>query len=111
MNGMDAVTGQKISGDDHIRQSVTDILKTPIGSRIMLRNYGSRLFDLIDRPINNQTTVELIAATAEALGQWEPRISLKKVTVSRPSLGHLTINIEYIYTSTGQNGQMQGIQL
>lgn len=111
MRGMDAITGRMLSGDDHIRQSVTDILGTPLGSRIMLRNYGSRLFDLIDRPINNQTTVELIAATAEALGQWEPRISLKKVTVSRPGSGRLAIGIEYTYTSTGQNGQMQGIQL
>ncbi len=111
MNGMDARTGKALSGDDHIRQSVNDILGTPLGSRVMLRDYGSRLFDLIDHPINPQTTVELIAATAEALAKWEPRIVLKQVSVARPTSGELSISISYLYTDTGQAGQLQGVSL
>lgn len=33
---------------DHIRQSVQDILTTPIGTRIMRREYGSLIYQLID---------------------------------------------------------------
>lgn len=111
MNGMDARTGKNLSGDEHIRQSVSDILGTPLGARIMLRDYGSRLFDLIDHPINSQTTVEIISATAEALAKWEPRISLNHVSVTRPAAGQLSISIKYTYTDTGQAGQLQGVSL
>ncbi|MBB2777202.1 UNVERIFIED_ORG: phage baseplate assembly protein W, partial [Comamonas terrigena] len=40
---MDRTTGRRISGIDHVRQSVADILTTPLGSRLERRNYGSLL--------------------------------------------------------------------
>jgi len=67
MRGTDAKTGKPLSGVAHLRQSIRDILTTPLGSRVMRRNYGSRLFDLVDNPLNDQTLVEIFAATAEAL--------------------------------------------
>ena len=39
--GMNSQTGLSISEVEHIRQSVRDILVTPIGSRVMRREYGS----------------------------------------------------------------------
>jgi phage baseplate assembly protein W len=41
MQGMNRNTGRKLSGVDHLRQSIVDILTTPIGSRVMRRDYGS----------------------------------------------------------------------
>ncbi len=52
MRGMSNKTGKELEGIEHLKQSIIDILTTPIGSRIMRREYGSRLFELIDRPIN-----------------------------------------------------------
>lgn len=49
MLGMDRNTGKLLSGTDHIRQSIVDILTTPLGTRVMLPEYGSKLFDLVDR--------------------------------------------------------------
>ncbi len=46
--GMNSHTGLSISEADHIRQSVRDILLTPVGSRVMRREYGSLLSALID---------------------------------------------------------------
>ena len=68
MNGINAHTGQALSGQEHLRQSVADILRTPLGTRLMRRDYGSRLFDLIDAPVNNVWKSECYAAVAEALG-------------------------------------------
>jgi phage baseplate assembly protein W len=82
MMGMDARTGQALSGDAHLAQSIADILATPIGTRVMRRPYGSRLPDLIDAPANAATRVQLYAATATALMRWEPRITIKRVTLS-----------------------------
>jgi phage baseplate assembly protein W len=82
MMGMDARTGKALSGDAHLAQSIADILATPLGTRIMRRDYGSRVPDLIDAPANAATRVQLYAATATALMRWEPRITLKRVVLS-----------------------------
>ena len=50
MNGINAHTGQALSGIDHLRQSIRDILTTRIGTRVMRRDYGSRLPTLVDTP-------------------------------------------------------------
>lgn len=83
MAGMNINTGERLSGLAHLRQSIADILTTPIGTRVMRRDYGSRLFELIDQPHNGATQVRLYAATAEALLKWEPRIRLTQVKLYR----------------------------
>ncbi len=78
-SGMDRTTGKPLTGIDHLRQSILDILSTRIGSRVMRRDYGSRVAELIDAPVNNAFAVALYAAVAEALDKWEPRFKLKKL--------------------------------
>jgi len=53
MLGMDRRTGLPLSGLDHLRQSIEDILTTPIGSRRMRPGYGSRLRRYVDLPVND----------------------------------------------------------
>ena len=79
---MNRTTGQAIDGTDHLAQSIADILLTPYGSLIGLREYGSRLFDLLDAPVNAATRVLLYAAVATALMRWEPRISIQRVLIA-----------------------------
>ena len=83
MAGMNLLTGERLAGLAHLRQSIADILSTPIGTRVMRRDYGSLLFELIDQPDNGSTQVRLYAATAEALLKWEPRIKLTQVKLYR----------------------------
>ncbi len=40
MKGMDAKTGKVLEGLEHLKQSIIDILTTPVSSRIMRRDYG-----------------------------------------------------------------------
>lgn len=79
--GMNAATGKPMEGIAHIRQSVAKILTTPIGSRIMRRDFGSLLPELIDAPINPRTRLQIMAATATAVIKWEPRIRPAKVSL------------------------------
>lgn len=81
MAGMNRLTGAAMDGIDHIRQSVADILGTPIGTRVGRRDYGSLLPDLIDQPMTPANMLRLYAATAVALARNEPRIRLKRVAV------------------------------
>lgn len=95
MIGMDRTTGKSLQGVDHLRQSIADILTTPIGSRVMRRDYGSELPDLLDQPDNGATRVRIYAATATALMRWEPRLKLSRVSLgygTRP--GQVVLDIE-----------------
>ncbi|MFA7597668.1 MAG: GPW/gp25 family protein [Novosphingobium sp.] len=81
MSGMHRATGKALAGEDHIAQSIADILTTPLGSLVMRRDYGSRLPELIDAPLNRATSLLLIAATAGAIRRWEPRVRLTRVSL------------------------------
>lgn len=79
MTGMDRATGRALDGDAHLRQSIADILTTPLGTRVMRRDYGSQLPELIDQPLNEATRTRLFGATATALQRWEPRLRLRRI--------------------------------
>lgn len=81
MIGMDRTTGAVLSGVAHLAQSIGDILTTPIGSRVMRRDYGSALFELFDQPMNALGKLRAIAATADAIRRWEPRIRLTRIAI------------------------------
>lgn len=95
MRGMDATTGRVIDGDAHLCQSIADILTTPLGTRVMRRDYGSLLPSLIDAPFNGSTRVQLYGAIATALMRWEKRIQLSKVDVVSGEIpGRVVVTLE-----------------
>ncbi|PZW86740.1 MULTISPECIES: GPW/gp25 family protein [unclassified Pseudomonas] len=81
MIGMDRRTGQPLSGVTHLRQSIEDILTTPLGSRRMRPEYGSQLRRYVDLPVNEGWKSAVQAEVARALGRWEPRLKLERVKV------------------------------
>ncbi|KAG8290585.1 hypothetical protein J6590_079724 [Homalodisca vitripennis] len=109
MKGMNAKTGKALEEIDHLKQSIIDILTTPVNSRIMRRSYGSRLFELVDKPINRDLTLEIYAATAEALGKFERRFKLEKVKIEGVKEGRVTLNLEGVYLSEGKFINISGI--
>ncbi|UWR70322.1 GPW/gp25 family protein [Phaeobacter inhibens] len=111
MNGINASTGKPLSGLAHLRQSVRDILTTPIGTRVMRRDYGSRLYRLVDAPMNDATRLEMMAATYEALETWEPRLQLDQVAVDMPEPGGVIVSIQGQYLPTGEPVTLDGIEV
>lgn len=112
--GMHAADGVDIDGLAHLRQSVADILTTPVGSRVMRREYGSRLFELVDRPANAATLMQLYAATAQALARWEPRLALQSVIMDdskRLGDGQIGLTLTGVYTPERQPITLEGIVL
>lgn len=97
MRGIDATNGRAIEGLDHLKQSIRDILTTPVGSRVMRRDYGSRLFQMTSAPMNQSTIVDLYAATADALRKWEPRIKVTNVKVTRAIPGAVDLELTGTY--------------
>lgn len=107
--GMNAETGRELTGLEHLKQSIADILNTPIGSRVMRRDYGSRLFELIDAPINRSTVVDIVAETAEALMKWEDRLVVSDVDVTSAVVGQIVLRITGKYKLDGKTVQLDGI--
>lgn len=106
--GLSAATGRAISGDDHLRQSLADILSTPIGSRVMDRDYGSRVPELLDAPMSPRLVADLVASTAEAIFRWEPRVRLKRVLVNAATVaGHLTLDL--VVVVRGRELKLEGV--
>ena len=81
MIGMDRRTGKPLSGLDHLRQSIEDILATPVGSRRMRPEYGSQLRRFVDLPVNEGWKSAVQAEVARSLQRWEPRLKLEHVQV------------------------------
>ncbi len=81
MIGMDRRTGLSLSGIEHVRQSIEDILTTPLGSRRMRPEYGSNLRRYVDLPVTGGWKSAVQAEVARALLCWEPRLKLERVRV------------------------------
>ena len=109
MPGMNATTGRQLSERQHLAQSVQDILTTPLGSRVMRRNYGSLLPELLDQPLNGPTVLRVYSATVVALMTWEPRLRVQHITrqVSTTRPGRLTLCITAQQVATGETFDME----
>lgn len=85
MRGMNANTGRTLTGAAHLIQSLNRILTTPLGSRLMRREFGCDLVNLIDAPNHATTQAQLYAAVATSLMRWEPRLRIERVQLTQPS--------------------------
>lgn len=110
MRGMDGSTGKPLDGLAHLRQSIADILWTPIGTRVMRRDYGSRLPDLIDRPMTPELMVDVYAETAAALRKWEPRFRLRRVVLVPSPDGVATLDLYGDELIDGREITLQGVR-
>jgi phage baseplate assembly protein W len=100
---MNRETGGAINNLAHISQCVTDILSTRIGTRVMRREYGSLLPELVDHPFNDVTRLRVYAATVMALMRWETRISLSRVQFTGANLlGQASLDLEGSVVDTNQ---------
>ena len=99
--GLRRSTGGTITDAEHISQSLSDILRTPVGSRVMRRDYGSLLSSMIDQPQTPALELQIKVACYFAVLKWEPRITLSVVTTERQSDGRMVVSLTGEIASTG----------
>ncbi len=110
-SNMNVNTGKTISEISHIKQSIANILSTPIGSRVMRRDYGSRLFERIDQPINGELIAEIYSDIVEAISTWEPRFEVEQVTLQSIDKGKIVIDLEGSFVKDGQKIVLENISI
>jgi hypothetical protein len=91
--GLDRNAGRYLTGVAHLRQSIIDILTTPLGSRLMRPEYGSNLPRMVDLPVNKGWISAVQAEMARSLRRWEPRLKLRRVTVVSVIDGQVNLTI------------------
>jgi phage baseplate assembly protein W len=110
--GINATTGRAMTGADHLKQSIRDILTTRIGTRVMRRQYGSRLPELVDNPMSEALKADLFAESAQALARWEPRFRLDRVYLESASPeGRIVIGIEGRILINDEIITLEGIEI
>ena len=92
------------AGIDDIDESISLILGTSLGERVMRPKFGCRIHDLVYAPIHGNTLGLAERYVREALGWWEPRIEVTTVDVradrEAADVGRLLILISYRVRAT-----------
>ena len=90
------------SGESDIEQAIHLILGTAPGDRVMRPEFGCRAHELLFAPRDATTEGLMVYYVEQALGRWEPRISVEHVRVvngSEPD-GSLIVEIDYVIKTT-----------
>lgn len=105
-------TGLNTNMLEQLKQSVADILTTLKGTRVMRRDYGSNLPELIDQPLNDVTRMQVYAVVASDLMDQEPRIQLKQVQLLPATAPYkATLRIEGNVLINGQDHYLNDLEV
>lgn len=110
---MSRETGQPIDSMAHLIQSIKDIITTKVGERVIVRDYGCELPNLVDQPINSLWAIRVFGALADALDKWEPRLRVYRVGVDASQIhqGVVGVTIDGLYLPTGRVVKLENIQV
>lgn len=109
--GANVNSGSILEGRNHLRQSIVDALRTPVGSRVMRPSYGSRLFFLLDRPGSDDTRAEVIAAVVETLINCVPQVTPEQVIPEEIGKGYIRLSLTVKDTKTEAEVNFKGLEV
>ena len=75
--GTSALVNATMSDWEHVQQSLRILLSTPIGSRLMRREYGCDLKNIVDQKLTTRNILLIYSAAATAIQRWEPRYRMR----------------------------------
>ena len=92
--------------ENSIEESITLILSTKLGERLMRPDFGCRIHELLFAPNTIDTHNLVIFYVTEALQQWEDRIILNHIDVSTHSDTSIDIRLNYKIEGSNSNYNM-----
>jgi len=91
-----------LSGDEDVDAALRLILSTAPGERVMRPDFGCGIWDLLFAPVEPNTLGLMVQAVREAVGRWEPRVTVDNV-VAGPDAGdpsRVLIRVDYRIRAT-----------
>lgn len=92
-----------VTGHEAIERSITMILSTAPGERVMRPDFGCAVWNMLFDPVNDNTLGLMAQSVRQALGQWEPRIDVQSVTAMPDPDDHSLVMIEIDYQVKATN--------
>lgn len=77
--GVDHTGSLRMTNGSDLADSITVVLMTAPGERLMRPQFGCRIWDLLFEPVTANLVGLLREAVRDALAQWEPRIEVEDV--------------------------------
>ena len=88
-----------VSEQADIEESLTILLSTTIGERVMQPRYGCNLKQFVFEPLNTSVEAQIKKLVEDAILYFEPRIDLDNISLNSEQ-GNLDIIVTYIIRST-----------
>jgi hypothetical protein len=88
---------------DDLDRSITIVLLTAPGERVMRPQFGCRIWDLLFEPITANLLGLISEAVRDALAQWEPRITVEQVNPIADEDQDGLVRIQIIYRVRATN--------
>ncbi|MCF1457746.1 MAG: baseplate assembly protein W [Shewanella sp.] len=113
-SGMNAQTGEVLTGIPYLRQRLKDVILTPLGSVVGRRDFGSRLFQMVDHNVDAGFQMDAYIRLAEAINNPANGLDdfrLSEMRMARMAPGHIEISLSGVYLPTGQAIDFDGIEL
>ncbi len=108
MTGIDRLTFKPIENLASAHQGVEVILTTLIGDRVMRREFGGGILELLGRLVTPALFAAFQQIIATAIDLWEPRFRVRRIipqgSVEQIRLGHLGLAIDVDYRPAGHLG-------
>lgn len=108
MAGIDRQTGRVIDNLGSAYQGVEVILTTRLASRVMRREFGAAVVELLGRAMTPALFATWMQLVATAIDLWEPRFSVRRViptgSADEIRLGKAGLTIEADYRPRGHRG-------
>ena len=98
------VDRELVDNEKAIRNSIYNIMTTPIGSRYRQPEYGSRLHQFVHEPSTSDSAFQLEALLVQSIARWKPRIQIVRPETSVTPLvsGGFDIVITYFIPKLSQ---------
>ena len=84
-----------VSGLDLLKQSLQIVLTTHVGSNFMIRQYGSRLEELLFEQAGPAVEGNILLFVKQAIELWEKRVIFVKGDFKYPNPGTVNVVITY----------------
>lgn len=108
MAGIDRRTGAVIDNLSSAYQGVEVVLTTRLASRVMRREFGAAVIELLGRNITPSLFATWMQLVATAIDLWEPRFAVRRIvpsgSVDEIRLGRAGLRIEADYRPRGHRG-------
>lgn len=99
---------EMVSGETDIHESLWILFSTLLGERIMLPQYGSRVWDMVFDSLTTTFKTLLEDNIREAILNWEPRIDVDAIAIDQEKSdeGLVSVTVDYTIRKTNSRSNI-----